>query len=107
MERDARVEVRVEGAVAHAHRVVHDDRARVAARQLELDGFEVTHTKDDIIWGSDGDDEQTFIDEVKKAIQEGGLDLLLQAVNFRAKSLEQKDKLKWLLVDSNHLFCLS
>lgn len=62
--------------------------------ELHLDGFEVTHTKDDIIWGSDGDDEQTFIDEVKKAIQEGGLDLLLQAVNFRAKNLEQKDKLR-------------
>ena len=62
--------------------------------ELHLDGFEVTHTKDDIIWGSDGDDEETFIKEVKKALQEGGLDLLMQAVNFRAKSLEQKDKLR-------------
>lgn len=62
--------------------------------ELHLEGFEVTHTKDDIIWGSNGDDEENFIKEVKKAIQEGGMDLLMQAVNFRAKSLEQKDKLR-------------
>jgi hypothetical protein len=62
--------------------------------ELHLDGFEVTHTKDDIIWGSNGDDEETFIKEVKKALQEGGLDLLMQAMNHRAKSIEQKDKLR-------------
>ena len=62
--------------------------------ELHLDGFEVTHTKDDIIWGSNGDDEETFIKEVKKALQEGGLDLLMQAMNHRAKSIEEKDKLR-------------
>ncbi len=62
--------------------------------ELHLDGFEVTHTKDDIIWGSHGDDEETFIDEVKKALRNAPLDLLMQAVNFRAKSLEQKDTLR-------------
>jgi len=62
--------------------------------ELHLDGFEVTHTKDDIIWGSNGDDEETFIKEVKKALQEGGLDLLMQAMNHRSKSIEQKDKLR-------------
>ena len=62
--------------------------------ELHLDGFEVTHTKDDIIWGSNGDDEETFIKEVKKALQEGGLDLLMQAMNHRAKNIEEKDKLR-------------
>lgn len=62
--------------------------------ELHLDGFEVTHTKDDIIWGSKGDDEETFIKEVKKALQDSGVDLLMQAMNHRAKSIEQKDKLR-------------
>jgi Histidine kinase-, DNA gyrase B-, and HSP90-like ATPase len=62
--------------------------------ELHLDGFEVTHTKDDIIWGSNGDDEDTFIKEVKKALQEGEIDLIMQAMNFRAKSLEKKDTLR-------------
>jgi hypothetical protein len=62
--------------------------------ELHLDGFEVTHTKDDIIWGSNGDDEETFIKEVKKSLQEGGLDLLMQAMNHRAKNIEEKDKLR-------------
>lgn len=62
--------------------------------ELHLDGFEVTHTKDDIIWGSNGDDEETFIKEVKKALQVGELDLLMQAMNHRAKNIEEKDKLR-------------
>jgi hypothetical protein len=36
-EHDSSVEVGVEGVVAHAHGVVHDDGARVAARELQLD----------------------------------------------------------------------
>jgi hypothetical protein len=36
-EHDGSVEVWVEGVVAHAHGVVHDDGARVAARELQLD----------------------------------------------------------------------
>jgi len=62
--------------------------------ELHLEGFEVTHTKDDIIWGSNGDDEETFVQEVKKALQHGDLDLLLQAANFRAKTVVNKDRLR-------------
>lgn len=69
--------------------------------ELHLDGFEVTHTKDDIIWGTKGDDEATFIEEVKKALQEGELDLLMQAANHRAKTLEHKDILRDKVEDEN------
>lgn len=69
--------------------------------ELHLEGFEVTHTKDDIIWGSNGDDEETFIKEVKKAIQDGELDLLMQAMNFRAKHIEQKDRLRQKIEQEN------
>ena len=69
--------------------------------ELHLDGFEVTHTKDDIIWGTKGDDEATFIEQVKKALQEGELDLLMQAMNFRAKNIEQKEKLRRKIEDEN------
>ena len=69
--------------------------------ELHLDGFEVTHTKDDIIWGTKGDDEDTFIKMVKDALQEGELDLLMQATNFRAKNIEQKDKLRKKIEDEN------
>lgn len=71
--------------------------------ELHLDGFEVTHTKDDIIWGSNGDDEETFIKEVKKALQEGELDLLMQAMNHRAKNIEEKDKLRLKVEKENEV----
>ena len=62
--------------------------------ELHLEGYEVTHTKDDIIWGSKGDDEATFIKEVKKAIQGDGLNLIMQALNYRAKFLEDNKDLQ-------------
>lgn len=71
--------------------------------ELHLEGFEVTHTKDDIIWGSNGDDEETFVREVRKALQENGLDLLMQAMNHRAKTLEPKDKLREIVKEENEV----
>ena len=62
--------------------------------ELHLKGYKVTHTKDDIIWGSEGDDEATLIKEVRKAIQGGGLNLIMQALNYRTKVLEDTGDLE-------------
>ena len=69
--------------------------------ELHLDGYEVTHTKDDIIWGSKGDDEETFIKEVKLAMTGGGMNLIMQALNHRAKILEDNDTLPQTVEDQN------
>ena len=61
--------------------------------ELHLDGFEVTHTKDAIIWGAKGDDEETFVEKVNEALTEGKLDLILQANTYRAPKLENDDGL--------------
>ena len=59
--------------------------------EIEVEGFEVTHTKDDIIWGAKKTpDEETFIDKIKEALESNGIDLLLQAANYRASSLSKK-----------------
>lgn len=72
--------------------------------ELHLEGYDVTHTKDDIIWGSKGDDEATFIKEIKKAIQGGGLNLIMQALNYRAKTLdENKDLVKTVESENKRL----
>jgi hypothetical protein len=58
--------------------------------ELSLEGFEVTHTKDDIIWGSGkGPDEDTVIAAIKSALESDGVDLLLQASNYRANKLRK------------------
>lgn len=62
--------------------------------ELHLKGYKVTHTKDDIIWGSEGDDEATLIKEVRKALQGGGLNLIMQALNYRTKVLEDTSDLE-------------
>lgn len=61
--------------------------------ELHLDGFEVTHTKDDIIWGAKGDDEETFVEKIKEALSGGRLNLLMQATTFRAPKLENEEGL--------------
>ena len=69
--------------------------------ELHLEGYEVTHTKDDIIWGTNGDDENTFIKEVKKAIQSGELNLVMQALNYRAKLLDDNENLPKVIDKEN------
>src|SRR3989344_2433479 len=50
--------------------------------ELQLEGFEVSHTKDGFKWG---DDEEKFIDKLKKELTKQPLNLLTQAENFRRK----------------------
>lgn len=69
--------------------------------ELHLKGYKVTHTKDDIIWGSEGDDEATLIKEVRKAIQGGGLNLIMQALNYRTKVLEDTSGLEKTVESEN------
>lgn len=62
--------------------------------EINVEDFEVTHTKDDIMWGSGKTpDEETFIEEVKRALESDGLDLLLQAGNYRASALNKRNDL--------------
>lgn len=69
--------------------------------ELHLKGYKVTHTKDDIIWGSEGDDEATLIKEVRKAIQGGNLNLIMQALNYRAKILDERIDLEKTIENEN------
>lgn len=49
--------------------------------ELELEGFEVSHTKDGFAWD---DSEETFLELLREHLNEGPLPLLEQAENYRA-----------------------
>jgi hypothetical protein len=63
--------------------------------ELEMHGFEVTHTKDDFIWGAGEDEKDQVIEKIKTALQQGELRLITQSAEFRARKNERSDdKLK-------------
>lgn len=63
--------------------------------ELEMHGFEVTHTKDDFIWGAGEDEKSQVIEKIKTALQQGDLRLITQSAEYRARKNERgEDKLK-------------
>ncbi len=52
--------------------------------ELELDGFEVSHTKDGFRWNDD--DEQPFLDLLREHLDSADLPLLKQADNYQARA---------------------
>lgn len=52
--------------------------------ELELDGFEVSHTKDGFRWNDD--DEQPFLDLLREHLDSADLPLLKQADNYHARA---------------------
>lgn len=63
--------------------------------ELEMHGFEVTHTKDDFIWGAGEDEKDQVIEKIKTALQQGEIRLITQSAEFRSRKNERSDdKLK-------------
>jgi len=63
--------------------------------ELEMHGFEVTHTKDDFIWGAGEEEKGQVIDKIKAALQHGEMRLITQSSEYRARKNEHgEDKIK-------------
>lgn len=60
--------------------------------ELDMKGFEVTHTKDDFIWGAGGDEKSDIIEKIKAALQEGPHKLITQALEYRVKKVERTEE---------------
>jgi len=56
--------------------------------ELEMHGFEVTHTKDDFIWGEGEQSKDRVIESIKSELQNGELKLITQAKEYRARKIE-------------------
>lgn len=54
--------------------------------ELELDGFDVSHTKDGFVWD---DDEDEFLELLLKHLSAGPIDLIRQAQNYRTNALSR------------------
>lgn len=58
--------------------------------ELDMKGFEVTHTKDDFIWVED--EKSDVMNKIRDALVGGKLNLIAQAENYRAKKSEKDPK---------------
>jgi len=68
--------------------------------ELDMKGFEVTHTKDDFVWGAGGDEKSDIIGKIREALQEGPYKLITQATEYRARKNERtEDKMKQAFVE--------
>lgn len=52
--------------------------------ELDLEGFEVSHTKDGFVWG---EDEEEFLELLRRQLGEEPIDLIRQAQDYRANAL--------------------
>jgi hypothetical protein len=63
--------------------------------ELEMQGFEVTHTKDDFIWGEGEESKDRVIARIKEELQSGDLKLITQSKEYRARKNERdEDKMQ-------------
>ena len=60
--------------------------------ELEMHGFEVTHTKDDFIWGAGEEEKERVIERIKDELQSGKLKLITQSKEYRARKIEKDEK---------------
>lgn len=60
--------------------------------ELEMHGFEVTHTKDDFIWGAGDEEKDQVIKRIKEKLQEGKIRLITQSKEYRARKNERDEK---------------
>lgn len=60
--------------------------------ELEMHGFEVTHTKDDFIWGAGEEEKERVIERIKEELQSGKLKLITQSKEYRARKIEKDEK---------------
>lgn len=83
----------IEGSVGEAYRphvIFKAPNSFISQRligELYVDGFEVTHTKDGIQWGSEEDD---LLHKVYEQLDSDELPLIRQAMNYRARNLASK-----------------
>ena len=57
--------------------------------ELNIDGFQVSHTKDGIKWGDSEEDE--FINNLKDQLEKEPLNLIAQCENYRKRTAEKQD----------------
>ena len=63
--------------------------------ELEMHGFEVTHTKDDFIWGAGEEEKGQVIEKIKTSLQQGEIRLITQSLEYRARKNEHgEEKMK-------------
>lgn len=68
--------------------------------ELDMKGFEVTHTKDEFVWGAGGDEKSDIIKKIKEALQEGAFKLITQASEYRVRGNERtEEKMKQAFVE--------
>lgn len=68
----------------------NDRRRQIVFGELHLEGFEVSHTKDVLAWGSEL--QQTFVHKLREHLKAAPMDILHQAKEARVKDKPPDDK---------------